>query len=291
MSAETILKNTWFGGYKKNDVMQYVDELLDENEKKIKQMEEQINVLMKENKRLKVNTGKDTPIPFPVTSFSNNERVEDLPLTKQMELPEGSYMVAKDNTLVTLPEPEPVYHIKKLENYLASIKDEKDNEPILVPEQNQTTQRQSYTMPQSEPTRRQVEGFDLQQQIAATLEKESLHHSQEAAFMQPISQSMQNEKTMVSQSMAELNYQLSLHEIELLKAELKMTKKMLKLEKKEKKKLKAKLDYSNDLLMQFFQTNQQRVNVRLNRNPNHTHLTGQQGHKQMQGKSFLEKMI
>ncbi|PXV88313.1 hypothetical protein C8E03_10835 [Lachnotalea glycerini] len=111
MSEETILKNSFLGGYKKRDVIQYVDDLLEENEKKVKGMEEQITFLIKENKRLKAKTINEKPIPFPAEK--GIESGNKISLKQQMELPEGSYMVSKDR-VVSLPEPLPIYQTKNV---------------------------------------------------------------------------------------------------------------------------------------------------------------------------------
>lgn len=111
MSEETILKNSLFGGYKKSDVIQYIDEILEENESKIKQLEDQVTCLIKENNRLKANTKDTVPIPFP----TQIKEIQEVAIRKQMELPEGSYLLDKDNQLLKLPEPDPIYQTKKVD--------------------------------------------------------------------------------------------------------------------------------------------------------------------------------
>lgn len=111
MSEETILKNSLFGGYKKSDVIQYIDEILEEKESKIKQLEDQVTCLIKENKRLKENTKDTAPIPFP----TQPKEIQEVEIRKQMELPQGSYLLDKDNQLLMLPDPEPIYQTKKVD--------------------------------------------------------------------------------------------------------------------------------------------------------------------------------
>ncbi|KAB1437853.1 hypothetical protein [Candidatus Galacturonibacter soehngenii] len=111
MSEETILKNSLFGGYKKSDVIQYIDEILEEKESKIKQLEDQVTCLIKENKRLKENTKDTAPIPFP----TQPKEIQEVEIRKQMELPQGSYLLDKDNQLLMLPDPKPIYQTKKVD--------------------------------------------------------------------------------------------------------------------------------------------------------------------------------
>ncbi|GEM_PF-6524580 len=133
MSEETILKNSLFGGYKKSDVLQYIDKILEENESKMNQMEEKISFLIKENKRLKANTQDTNPIPF-------KTHRKDLSIEKQLELPEGSYLLSKDNQLMLLPDPDPIYQTKKpafeiiqeeAAAYVAVTKEQKEHEDVI----------------------------------------------------------------------------------------------------------------------------------------------------------------
>lgn len=194
MSEETILKNSLFGGYKKSDVIQYIDEILEENDSKIKQMEEKILYLIKENNRLKANERDTAPIPFPTPNHIT--KLKDLPIEKQLELPEGSYLLNEDSQLMMLPEPDPIYQ----------------------------TKRQEYEIKQEE----------VASYVAATKEQST---KKEAV-------KITNDKGYVA------NHNLELEDLKLLKEQVN------KLEL-EKQKLMAKLEYSNELLIELYKSKSQ----------------------------------
>jgi hypothetical protein len=212
MSEETILKNTFFGGYKKSDVIQYVDELLEENEGKRKQMEEQISFLVKENNRLKAKKQEGSPILFPTAAATELGKKNELSVKQQMELPEGSYIIENDNKVITLPEPSPLYQTKKSEYIVESLRTDKD----LMNFQEIKEEVTSY--------------------IAAAKEK------------QAVSQSGISEHMTVPKPQYETN---DLGQIE---AQLIEVKAMLEKEKLEKQALLAKLEYSNELLVQLYKS-------------------------------------
>lgn len=108
MSEETVLKSSIFGGYKKQDVIEYINSILDEDEEKMKVLEEKIAALIKENKRLRAQSNK--PIAFPTVMVGKNQ--DNLTIGQQMELEEGTYMIGENDQIVTLPAPEAVYKTK-----------------------------------------------------------------------------------------------------------------------------------------------------------------------------------
>lgn len=214
MSEETILKNTFFGGYKKSDVIQYIDDLLGENEKKLKQMEEQILFLVKENNRLKAKKQEGTPIPFPTVTAVKAEKKSDISIHQQMELPEGSYMIGKDNKVVTLPDPNPIYQTKK---------------PNDIPE----SVKESSKYMEAQEIKAEVTSY-----VAATKENQEVNEIEKI-----------NEDTNLPapQPQSEMN------DLKQLKAELLEVKEKLEKEKQEKERLTTKLEYSNELLLQLYQ--------------------------------------
>ncbi|WP_099468993.1 hypothetical protein [Konateibacter massiliensis] len=114
MNEEVILKSQFWGGYNKQDVLQYVDDLLEENEQRVKQMEEQIEQLERENRILKAKGQAKLPIAFPAGNIAI-ENVKNLSVKEQMKLPEGSYM-RKESKVVALSE-----------GYLPSLNENQNN--------------------------------------------------------------------------------------------------------------------------------------------------------------------
>lgn len=214
MSEETILKNSIFGGYKKSDVIQYIDDILEQNENKVKQLEEQIAFFIKENSKLKSQVEKtrhqsvlenkgesnlyqknDVPIPFPKQQVNLLDHNNDVSVRTQMELPEGSYIITKDNRVTTLPEPLPIYQTKHTD-YVAATSDE-----AVI--KNQTLLSQEVT--------------------------KAGNQGQET----DLTDTIRNDQN---------------QQIETLQAELSSVKKELKEERQEKQQLLTKLEYSKELI-------------------------------------------
>lgn len=234
MSGETILKSSIFGGYKKKDVLQYVDSLLDENDRKIHRMEDRISFLTKENNRMRaqLNAGEDriTGIPgasHPAAPVSVAEQEltkdrkpitaagrEDVSDEQPMRLAQGTYLVSKGK-VIDLPDPSPIYRTKGADDPL-KFSTVADAEELLR-------------------TRAAMnETAEIASQVAASSTQAS--------------------------SMA--NYRMRAHvpdnaeltdDVAALKAELTDTRNQLEKERQEKQVLAGKLEFSSDLLIRLYQ--------------------------------------
>lgn len=242
MSEETVLKSSIFGGYKKQDVIQYINSVLEENENKVKKLEEQVGLLLKENRRLKaqvsvkekkqlensdgnkqikyISENDNKPIPFPITKGGENH--ESMSIRQQMELGEGTYFISENDGIVTLPEPTPIYQTKGKntipnavtlgheENLFEKLK-ETDEIDII----DELTQRDNSEILQQNQVMKEV----CINEVASTYENENLAKE---------------------------------FSLEQMHAELITVKDMLEKEKSERQMISAKLDYSNGLLIQLY---------------------------------------
>lgn len=221
MSEETLLKNSFFGGYKKREVIQYVDELLEENDRKVKQMEEQISFLVKENKRLQAKKQENETIIFPTLAPAKTIHQEEatMSIREQMKLPEGSYVLDKNQKIFTLPEPSPIYQTKRWETIEQSKQEDEIEDEIID---------------------------EIKEQ-----EEKKEEHIKKKEYIKEVQKEPSSYVAVTEENIMPDRLCLQ-HEMELLKVELASVKKLLKEEKKEKNKLKAKLEYSNDLFMQLY---------------------------------------
>lgn len=189
MSEDIILRNTFFGGYKKKDAIQYIDKMLEENENKIKQMEEQISSLKKENRRLKEKNQEKTSYSLLTKSEKEMRELEDMPIANQMQLPEGNYIVSEVN--------EKADKVEKEANY--------ENE------------------------------IEIAADVAATQELQTVNEPKMDKESQDISKSQYEGK-----------------ELKQLKSELDEVNAQLTKMKWEKERFMAKLEYSNELLLELY---------------------------------------
>lgn len=130
MSEETILKSSMFGGYKKEDVINYIDSVSEQNDKKAKEMEEQIVHLTKENNMLKKQLTEakkqSNNAHYLLQDTNNTGNQKEIPVRQQMELPEGTYLLSNDHSVIHLPEPSPAYQTKEK----STIEDETSYENV-----------------------------------------------------------------------------------------------------------------------------------------------------------------
>lgn len=130
MSEKNVLRNSLLGGYRKSDVIEYMDTVLDNSEKKVTELEEQIATLTRKNEEL---SSSAHPAPKPVLADKDEAAAEThdqlvfthpsfeptpvnnqsaTSIRQQMNLPEGSYQVLEGNKMVHIPEPAPTYLTK-----------------------------------------------------------------------------------------------------------------------------------------------------------------------------------
>lgn len=237
MSEETILKSSFFGGYKKQDVIEYMDYVLEENEKRTKKLEEQVDFLTKENKRImgqisvenkkqpkpsrenkemeRKQEGKNKPITFPSVVTEITENLELVSVRKQMELPEGTYMISKDHGIVTLPEPSPIYQTKQRD--IA-------NRSVAI-------------------TQEDVLSSTTEDEVDSNEEK---YEIQESAIMNETVRMVELEQ------FNDINEEILSVQITELQEELISVKKLLEKEQYEKLLLATKLEYSNELFIKLY---------------------------------------
>lgn len=234
MSEETILKNSIFGGYKKEDVIKYIDSVSEENDKKVKDMEEQIILLTKENNKLKKQLAEEKNQPE-VSGENNKAEIEyshegkhreGLSVRQQMELPEGMYLVSKDHSVINLPEPVPAYQTKEKSSILNSIEESKKEALHKASEEDETTYE------------------NVTAEIAATEQTGNNKNTRDGCKMEPTKVTSLNEtasqKPLLSEGIKEIQ------------AELISVKALLEKEKNEKQMLAAKLEFCNDLLLELY---------------------------------------
>lgn len=229
MSEETVLKSSIFGGYKKQDVMQYVDSVLIQNEIREKGLTKQVEQLLRENKRMKEqlmtesnrqtkeleetkdvktkNEFENIPIPFPAIVSKNLESKDKISVREMMELPEGTYMLSKKQGVLSLPDPSPDYHTKHKESVYSKI--------------------------------------------AATQEDFDVSSQNEELFQE----SIELQKQDLMKDLMEPQEEILTLKIEKLQEEVKQLSKMLEQEKHENMLLNTKLEYSKELFMQLYKVN------------------------------------
>lgn len=242
MGQDTILKSSLFGGYRKRDVTEYIDSILEENKRLMEALRQQVASLSQENSCLRDRSGL-----FPTEQLTaaahelsvENER-QDLPGgpfvidhdTQELGLPEGTYVVSKDHGIVSLPEPEPVYHVREKGSLLditgASHDGLTPSSEKKVPDEAAGISAHKETSAVPDSVR--VQGLPIE---ALLPEKEAAASFQNKIHVEKLSAPQQA-------SVCELQKRLELLENE------------LSAEKKEKQVLAAKLEYSTDLLLQIY---------------------------------------
>lgn len=241
MSEETILKNSIFGGYKKEDVIKYIDSVSEENDKKVKDMEEQIILLTKENNKLKKQLAEEKNQPE-VSGENNKAEIEyshegkhreGLSVRQQMELPEGMYLVSKDHSVINLPEPVPAYQTKEKSSILNSIEESKKEALHKASEEDETTYE------------------NVTAEIAATEQTGNNKNTRDGCKMEPTKVTNLNETAAYRAESASQKPLLS-GDIKEIQAELISVKALLEKEKNEKQMLAAKLEFCNDLLLELY---------------------------------------
>ncbi|WP_099204226.1 hypothetical protein [Scatolibacter rhodanostii] len=117
MIQETILKNSLFGGYKKQDVLDYLDSILDENDKKTQHLEDELAFLRNENKLLQkrvLEKKEITSISVDEDNTTDSDKKTDL-LEDGTILSEGVYEILPNHKIIALPNPLEFSTSKSLE--------------------------------------------------------------------------------------------------------------------------------------------------------------------------------
>lgn len=254
MSEETILKSSFFGGYNKEEVNQFVDSVVEENDKRLKGLQEQIAYLTKENSQLKnqldaektikpkISDKNDRPkypdahenkqtAPNAFADLNGNQ--EKLPVRQQMELPEGIYIVSEDQSIVSLPEPLPVYRTKGKNNSSNAMSEIKRD---AVSEASEETK-----------TFRENAAYEEAADAGKIGEEESVPMRRNATSSEDCDKQEAREAALPSQKSCLPK------DITEMQNELLSVKALLEKERHEKQMLAAKLEFSNDLLIQLYQ--------------------------------------
>lgn len=252
MSEDTMLKNSTFGGYNKRDVVQYIDALLDENEKSRKNLEQQILSLTRENSHLKdqsrffsVKQPKLQASETPVTAVKQT-KVRQTPLEKERSmdadvqeiyLPEGTYTVSKSRGITRLPNPEPVYQVREKGSVLNPTDIlEGDSLSALQEDEEVSPASVSLETPVDEPVLQDVPQFS---RILAKPPLSARRAEQPASTNAAHAQSCSSEPLLAAK-------------VDALQKKVEMLEKALEAEKKEKQALAAKLEYGTDLFLQLY---------------------------------------
>ena len=120
MDQETTLRSTFFGGYRKKDVVAYVNAVIESRDQKVAQLEQQLALLLK---RSGAEAGAPKPAadaagvaPAAKSEETGGEAVRAARLLEEsrqaqeirerMNIPEGVYRVAGNRALIELPAPE-----------------------------------------------------------------------------------------------------------------------------------------------------------------------------------------
>lgn len=259
MSQDTILKSSIFGGYKKSDVTEYIDSILEENQKSNEVLKQKISSLEQENSSLKESIG-----PFAAERLAaaadnvavKNEKQNYSPErpfaikpsqaldadTREFRLPEGTYLVSKDSGIVSLPDPEPVYHVRKK----GSLLDPADSLEDLTPSPEKKELNEIPGLATRMETKSNLQIHNSAARDVAQVEKSPVELPLPEKVSPPI---LKNEDQM-EKLLYELPQQTSVCE---LQKKLEILENELNAERKEKQVLAAKLEYSTDLLLKLYQ--------------------------------------
>lgn len=236
MSEDALLKESILGGYKKEDVIKYIDSISEANNKKAKDMKDQIVFLKEENDKFKeqlvedkkqlkysedniqtvsADLHEDKRTSYMLHNTGDFKNQERLSIRQQMELPEGTYVVSKGHDIVNLPDPFPAYHTKKK----SSAKTE--GKPL------------NRTVTKNENISENIYENEIDEIAAAEL-------------------SENNKSTQDIVRTESMNDPLLSKNIKELQDELLSVKALLKKEKTENQILAAKLEFCNDLLLKLY---------------------------------------
>lgn len=256
MSEDTMLKNSTFGGYNKRDVVQYIDALLDENEKSRKNLEQQILSLTRENIHLKdqskffsVKRPEPQASETPVTAVKQT-KVRQTPLEKERSmdadvqeiyLPEGTYTVSKSRGITRLPNPEPVYQVREKGSVLNPA-DILEEDSLSTLQEDEEVSHASVSLetrlkrPVDEPVLQDVPQFSR------------------IPVKPPVSVRGTEQPNPINAARAQNDSSESLlaAKVDALQKKVEMLEKALEAEKKEKQALAAKLEYGTDLFLQLY---------------------------------------
>lgn len=249
MEEEIILKRAMFGGYRKEDVLRYIDSILDQNEQRVDQLFEQLDDLEEENKLLKTKLKEKEQdgsldhiflendlIQFP-TSLKEIDENETLSFMKEeMEIPEGNYFVDEDKNVHILQTPNPEFPTKKTE---PKRKSEKTFEEKAMVQQD-TVQKDSS----------QISKVALAVGKNPLLKQRKMKDVSECPNELNVDEPLEQKKSMQMED--ELYF---IEEIRQLKEQIESLKEELLQEKNTKLELAHKLEYSSDLMVKLYQAN------------------------------------
>ena len=272
MNQETMLKSTLFGGYRKKDVMEYVNSVLELHEQKVAELEQRIAVLTKLSKVTTVDTEKpsqeagvtlpkdDAAVLVDETADNGEDSVtqpvivsrEAQIILERMNIPEGVYQVADDHSLISLSENQGSDdsksgakndHAKNLQTgqlihfaerrTLPQNSVDRHTERLAVPQPE--TLILDHTDRELNPTAK-PSAEDVKPTIQPTYEDNTEGLTREQLKIQ-------------LDALIDITFQ---SELKLIQNELATVKEELKKVQKEKEALASKLEFSNELLLQLY---------------------------------------
>ena len=290
MSEEALIKSSFLGGYKKRDVIEYMDSMLEEKDEKLSELEEKIAILTRENKMLNsqmsanvnnrpvvsgVNNEaecdqlhkKQIPFVMPISNDAGNQ--EPLSVRQQMKLPEGSYQISKDQNVISMPEPLPIYQTKGETVFSNSVAQSQAN-PLPQVSEKRAEPLYNKNMAAKLAAEEQAENIKFTKEKLGIISNESanINEVQNA----PDSASASNEyhiaeekkaadytksenskmNSSLKQKFDVILEQMFTEELQKIKAELESVKDALENERQEKQALASKLEFSNELLLQLY---------------------------------------
>jgi hypothetical protein len=291
MSEEALIKSSFLGGYSKRDVIQYMDSVLEEKDEKVSELEEKIAILTKENKMLnsqisanvddlqavpgvnyeaerdQLHKNKQIPFTMPLSNGAGNQ--EPLSVRQQMKLPEGSYQISKDQNVISMPEPLPIYQTKGETVFSDSAAQTQVN-PLPQVSEKRAEPLYNKNMAAKLAAEEQAENIKFTKEKLGIISNESanINEVQNA----PDSASASNEyhiaeekkaadytksenskmNSSLKQKFDVILEQMFTEELEKIQAELESVKDALENERQEKQALASKLEFSNELLLQLY---------------------------------------
>ena len=281
MSEDGILKHSLSGGYK--DLIQTLDSALDENNRKLRELEDHILFLTKEKAQSYTGsqpgvrpeapgTGENKAqfgLLKPVNQDAESRRGKTI--AQLMDLSEGTYLVSEDHSLLNLPDPAPVYRTKeKNAGYPVTAtkpeplqsRPQQRPQPVVENVYSRTPQIEPPVFENVYSRSQKVEQPAKKKSIFRPFKKEPI---QEAAYAKPAyEQTTYREQAYAEEAatsfaesernnqFAQYGYSSSTDDVAALKAELSATRAELKKVCAEKKELSAKLQYSTELLLKIY---------------------------------------
>jgi len=289
MNQESLIKSSILGGYKKSDVIQYMDSVLEEKDEKLSELEEKIAILTKENKMLnsqisendmpvapgvnyeaehdQLHNNKQIPFTMPLSNCVGNQ--EPLSVRQQMELPEGSYQISKDQNVISMPEPLHIYQTKGEAVFSDSAAQTQVN-PLPHVSEKRAEPQFNKNMTAELAAQEQAENIKFTKENPGILSNESANinavknapntrsanNEYHIAEEKGVADDTKSENSIMDSSLKHkfdmIIEQMFTEELMKIQAELKSVKEELEKERQEKQTLASKLEFSNELLLQLY---------------------------------------